>query len=76
METYEVEDFSLGSRTQGDRIVFKSLEDMERAYREIDNGNDIYIEKEGYITKLLHQMISAKIYDGTITLSAKKGGMK
>lgn len=72
METYEVEDFSIGSRTIGDRIIFRSLDDMERAYKDIDNGKDIYIEKEGYITKLLHQMISAKIYDGKITLSAKK----
>ena len=72
METYKVVEFSLGSRIQGDKIIFKSIEDMERAYKDIDNGNDIYIEKEGHITKLLHQMISAKIYDGTITLSAKK----
>ncbi len=52
METYKVEDFSLGSRTQGDKIVFKTLEDMERAYKDIDNGNDVYIEKEGYIRRI------------------------
>lgn len=73
-ETYQVEEFFLGSRTQGDKIIFKSIEDMERAYRDIDNGRDIYVEKEGVITKLLHQMVSAKIYDGTILLSAKKRG--
>lgn len=71
-ETYKVEEFILGAKTQGDKIIFKSIEDMERAYKEIDNGNNIYIEKDGVITKLLHQMISAKIYDGTITLSARK----
>ena len=73
METYKVLEFSLGSKIQGDKIVFSSIEDMERAYKDIDNGNDIYVEKDEKITKLLHQMISAKIYDGSITLSARKG---
>ena len=76
METYNVLEFSLGSKTQGDRIVFSSIDDMETAYKDIDNGKDVYIEKDGIITKLLHQMISAKIYDGNITLSAKKGEQK
>ena len=73
METYKVLEFSLGSKIQGDKIIFSSIEDMEAAYKNIDNGKDIYIEKDGVITKLLHQMISAKIYDGSITLSARKG---
>ena len=76
MEAYEVVNFSLGDKVQGDIIVFKSIEDMEKAYKDIDNGKDIYIQKEGVITKLLHQMVSTKIYDGTIMLSAKRGGNK
>ena len=54
------------------RIVFLSLEDMERAYQDIDNGNDIYVRKDGLVTKLLHQMISTRVYDGTIRLSARQ----
>lgn len=73
-KTYSVEDFSLGEREKGDKIIFKSLEDLELAYKDIDNGKNIYIEKDGFITKILHQMISGKIYDGKIVLSAKKGG--
>ena len=72
MGEYEVEDFLLGDKTEGDKIIFKSVDDMENAYKDIDNGNDIYIVKDGIVTKLLHQMISSKIYDGSISLRARK----
>jgi len=52
------------------------MDDMESAYKDVDNGRDIYIEKDGIVTKLLNQMISSKIYDGSITLSAIKGEVK
>ena len=70
--TYQVEDFSLGEKTKGDFIIFKTMIDLEKAYKDIDNGNDIYIEKDGVVTKILHQTISGKVYDGTIRLGAKK----
>jgi hypothetical protein len=71
-KVYNVMEFSLGDRTLGDRIIFKSLGDMEQAYKDIDNGNDIYVQTEdGLITRLLNQMISSKIYEGSIKLSAK-----
>lgn len=46
-KAYGVESFILGSKSQGDQIVFASIEDMEQAYKVIDNGKDIYIEKDG-----------------------------
>lgn len=71
---YNVVDFSLGDKITGDVIVFKTIEDMENAYKDIDNGKDIYVKTDkGEITKLLHQMINTKIYDGSIRLSAKHG---
>ena len=74
MKVYEVEAFSLGDKNVGDRIIFKSLEDMEKAYTDIDNGRDIYVrEADGLISKILNQAISSKIYEGTIKLSARKG---
>lgn len=76
MKVYRVAAFSLGDKHQGDKIVFNSLEDMEQAYNDVDNGLDIYVKtEEGEVTKLLHQMINTKIYDGSIRLSArlKKG---
>jgi len=74
MKVYEVEAFSLGDKNVGDRIIFKSLEDMEKAYDDIDNGRDIYVqEADGLISKILNQAINSKIYEGTIKLSARKG---
>ena len=68
---YKVESFRMGSKSQGDQIVFASLEDMEQAYKDIDNGRDIYIEKDGVVTKLLQPMLTSRIYDGSIVLSAR-----
>ena len=73
MDVYDVAELSLGEKIEGDRIVFKSIEDMEQAYKDIDNGRNIYVRTEdGLITKLLNQMITNKIYDGTIRLSARQ----
>ena len=69
---YDVVDFNLGDKQKGDHITFKSINDMEEAYKAIDNGNDIYIKKEGLVTKLLGRMINTKVYDGTLRLSAKE----
>jgi hypothetical protein len=74
MKVYKVEEFSFGDKTESDRIVFKSIEDMEQAYKDIDNGRDIYVqEADGLITKILNQTITSKIYEATIKLSARKG---
>lgn len=62
----------------GDRIVFSSVEDLEQAHKEINDGRDIYVAMGDEVIKLLNQDISPKIYDGRIRLSAKiqqkKGG--
>ena len=70
MGTYEVEEYALG-KTMENRIIFKSVSDMDAAYKDIDNGNDICIIKDGIVVKLLHQLINAKVYDGTLLLCAK-----
>ena len=72
MAVYDVEELSLGEKTEGDRIIFKNIEDMEKAYQDIDNGKHIYVRTgDGLITKILNQVVTNKIYDGTIKLSAK-----
>jgi hypothetical protein len=71
-KTYEVEVVSIGDKKEGDKLIFKSVADMEEAYKDIDNGNDIYVVKEGLVTKLLNQMINSKIYEGSIQISARK----
>ena len=72
MTVYEVDELSLGEKTEGDKIIFKSINDMEEAYKDIDNGRHIYVRTEdGLITKILNQVITNKIYDGSIKLSAR-----
>jgi len=75
MGTYNVEEYTLGKPNEN-KIIFKTLEDMNAAYKDIDNGNDICIVKDGVIIRLLHQLINTKIYDGTLLLCAKEKGGK
>ena len=56
---------------QGDRIVFSTIDDLERAHKEINDGKDIYVVMGDQVIKLLNQDVSAKIYDGRIRLAAK-----
>lgn len=70
--TFEVEEISIGDKIKGDRIVFKSRDDLERVYKEIDNAKDIYvIEPDGTATLLLNRVINTKVYDMRIKLSAR-----
>lgn len=73
---FNVEVLLLGDKIQGDRIVFKSMDELHRAYKEIDNGNDIYVVVDGVITLLPHRMLNTKIYEGSIALSARKCEVK
>lgn len=69
--TYEVAELSIGDKVKGDKIVFKSREDLERAVSDIDNAKDIYvIEPDGTLTLLLNRVINTKVYDMSIKLSA------
>jgi hypothetical protein len=69
-KTYDVEEYQLGKIAEN-KILFKTIEDMEQAYKDIDNGNDICIAKDGVVVKLLHKIINTKVYDGTLVLCAK-----
>jgi len=70
-KAYKVEEMRIGDKTQA-RIVFASLEEMELAYKDLDNGKSIYVqEPDGLVTKILHQMVSSRIYEGTLLLSAR-----
>jgi hypothetical protein len=55
----------------GDRIVFSSIEELEQAHKEINDGKDIYVVMGDEVIKLLNQDVSPKIYDGRIRLAAK-----
>lgn len=73
METYGVDEFVLGDKQSANKIIFSSVDEMEMACKDIDEGKDIYLlGKDGNIIKILHQMVSSKIYDGQIIIGAKK----
>ena len=73
MANYEVDSYELGKPSEN-RIVFKNVADMDQAYKDVDNGNDICIVKDGIVIKLLNKSINAKVYDGTLMFCAKQGG--
>jgi len=75
MGSYNVEEYVLGKPSEN-KIVFKTVEDMNEAYKDLDNGKDICIVKDGIVIKLLHQLISTKVYDGTLLFCAKEGVKK
>ena len=68
---YDVEEFFLGDKQTPDKIIFTNKEDLEQAYKDIDNGKDICIVKDGIMTKILFKTISQKVYEGTIQLGAR-----
>ena len=73
METYGVDEFILGDKQSANKIIFSSVDEMEMACKDIDEGKDIYLlGKDGNIIKILHQMVSSKIYDGQIIIGAKR----
>jgi hypothetical protein len=72
IKQYKIETIILGDKVKGDKIVFETIEEMNQAYSDIDNGNDIYVvDSEGLVTKLLNKMINSKIADGSIQMCAR-----
>jgi len=72
LKAYKVEEMRIGDKAQANRIVFASLEEMEQAYKDLDNGKNILVqEPDGLVTKILHQMVSSRIYEATLLLSAR-----
>lgn len=70
---YEVEEISLGDKQEKNKIVFKSVSDMDKAYKDIDNGGDIYVvEKDGLVTKIPNQMVTSGVYSGEILFCARQ----
>jgi len=76
VKAYGVEEMRIGDKAQA-RIVFATLEDMELACKDLDNGKNIYVqEPDGLVTMILHKMVSSRIYEGTLLLSARPDGKK
>jgi hypothetical protein len=68
---YHIEELDLNQGSSSQKIVFASLQDLEQAHAEINDGKDIYVVLGQEIVKLLNQELSSKVYDGRIKLAAK-----
>ena len=71
IRTFHIREMNLDPTVAAQKIVFDSIDDLELAHREINDGKDIYVILEDEVIKLLNQELSSKIYDGRIKLAAK-----
>ncbi len=76
IRTFHIHQLHMDQNAATQKIVFDSIEDLERAHREINDGKDIYVVIEGEVIKLLNQELSSKVYDGRIKLAAVYRGTK
>ena len=76
IRTFHIQELNLDQTAATQKIVFDSIQDLERAHREINDGKDIYVVLGDEVIKLLNQELSSKIYDGRIKLAAKFKGPK
>lgn len=77
MEVYNVEEYTIGSIKQEERITFNTVEEMEKAYIDVSNGADFNVRIKDQdnnkirIIKVPFKMIRQKLYEGTIQFSAR-----
>ena len=84
MNSYDVVEYTVGSTKQEERITFSTVEEMEKAYVDVNTGADfnIKIEEEEdekkiiRIIKVSYKMVRQKLYEGRIQFGAipKKDG--
>ena len=68
---FHIREMDMAQSSTAQKIVFDSIEDLEQAHREINDGKDIYVVLGDEVIKLLNQELSSKVYDGRIKLAAK-----
>ena len=68
---FHIREMDMDQSSTAQKIVFDSIEDLEQAHREINDGKDIYVVLGDEVIKLLNQELSSKVYDGRIKLAAK-----
>ena len=79
MNSYNVVEYTVGSTKQEERITFSTVEEMEKAYADVNMGADfnIKIEEKGEdekkvvrIIKVSYKMVRQKLYEGQIQFGA------
>lgn len=71
IHTFHIQELDLDQSSAAQKIVFASIDDLEQAHGDINDGKDIYVVLGDEVIKLLNQELSSKIYDGRIKLAAK-----
>ncbi len=68
---FHIHQMDLDQSSSTPKIVFDSIEDLEHAHSEINDGKDIYVVLGDEVIKLLNQELSSKVYDGRIKLAPR-----
>ena len=54
IRTFHIQELNLDQTAATQKIVFDSIDDLERAHREINDGKDIYVILGDEVIKLLN----------------------
>lgn len=77
MKIFEIEEFTFGIAGKTDKIIFKSIRDLDSANEEINNAKGLYVKtKDGLVTALSHRLLYQRIYDGSMLLCAREESEK
>jgi len=78
--TFEVEEYTIGSRVGTERIIFSNKKQLLEAKQAFNDGRDILVKVKDdngvpLIVTVPQKMISNRLYKGEIVLAARdKGG--
>jgi len=83
MNSYNVVEYTVGSTKQEERITFSTVEEMEKAFEDVNNGANFNIKIEEKsddgkkiirIIKVSYKMVRQKLYEGQIQFGASSNG--
>ena len=74
-KSYDVVEYTVGSTKQDERITFSTVDEMEKAYQDVNDGADFNVKiknesGEARILKVSHKMVRQKLYEGRIQFGA------
>jgi len=79
MNLYDVVEYTIGKTKQEERITFSTVDEMEKAYADVNNGADFNIKIEDKsddgkkiirIIKVSYKMVRQKFYEGQVEFGA------
>lgn len=79
MNSYNVVEYTVGKTKQEERITFSTVEEMEKAFEDVNNGANFNIKIKDKsddgkeitrIIKVSYKMVRQKLYEGQIQFGA------